>query len=107
MHLPVVDRGEDAVERYSVLNCFFFIDAAMIIFLDFDGVLHPSPSGYQGIFCHLERFETVMREHPYIRIVISSSWRETYPWDVCTGIFSTDVQGRIIGMTPTIPSGVR
>jgi hypothetical protein len=73
----------------------------MIIFLDFDGVLHPTPSGEQGIFCHLERFENILRQFPLVCIVISSSWRLTYPEDVIVGIFSDDVQDRIIGMTPS------
>ncbi len=72
----------------------------MIIFLDFDGVLHPSPSGERGIFFHLDRFEAVLREFPFVKVVISSSWREGYPEDVVTGIFSEDIQRRILGITP-------
>lgn len=74
----------------------------MILFLDFDGVLHPSPSGELGIFCHLERFEAILRAHPTVEFVISSSWRLTYPEDVIVGIFADDIQSRIIGMTPEI-----
>lgn len=72
----------------------------MIIFLDFDGVLHPIPSVENDMFCHLERFEIVLREFPFVKIVISSSWREAYPADVITAIFSEDIQQRILGMTP-------
>lgn len=72
----------------------------MIIFLDFDGVLHPRPVDRRGIFCHLPNLEEILREFPYIKIVISSSWREVYPFDVLTEIFSIDIQERILGGTP-------
>lgn len=72
----------------------------MIIFLDFDGVLHPAPSGEHGLFCHLDRFEAVLREFPFVKVVISSSWREGYPEDIVIGIFSEDIQRRILGITP-------
>jgi len=75
----------------------------MIIFLDFDGVLHPVPADMRGLFCHLPRLEALLRQHPHVQIVISSSWRETYPWgDVILEIFSPDIRPRIVGMTPTL-----
>lgn len=72
----------------------------MIIFLDFDGVLHPRPNDWRGKFCHLERLERVLREYPNVQLVISSSWRDTYPLDVITALFSDDIQPRILGTTP-------
>lgn len=49
----------------------------MILFLDFDGVLHPQ---YEDqvvpayvAFCHLSRFERVMRDFPAVQVVISST----------------------------------
>jgi hypothetical protein len=49
----------------------------MILFLDFDGVLHPEYDGQAApadvVFCHLPRFEAVMRDHPEVEIVISST----------------------------------
>ena len=74
----------------------------MIIFLDFDGVLHAIPSGENGRFFHIDRIEAIVREFPFLKIVISSSWREVYPEDVVVGIFSEDIQQSIIGMTPII-----
>lgn len=57
----------------------------MILFLDFDGVLHPEYDGQATpadvVFCHLPRFEAVMRDHPEVEIVISSMWREQFPLD--------------------------
>ena len=56
----------------------------MILFLDFDGVLHPlhdnvpTPENHDNVptpadqlFCYLPRFEAVMRDFPMVKIVIS------------------------------------
>ena len=71
----------------------------MILFLDFDGVLH-------GVgrpkFENLPRLEAVLRDFPEIDVVISSSWRESYSWDVIVDFFAEDLQPRIVGMTPVI-----
>lgn len=72
----------------------------MVIFLDFDGVLHSSPAGERGHFFHLARVENIFREFPSLMVVISSSWREAYPSEVILGLFSEDIQDRILGMTP-------
>ncbi len=72
----------------------------MILFLDFDGVLHPIPTDARGHFCHLPRLEEFLRKHEQVQVVVSSSWREAYPWEVIVEIFAADVQSRIIDMTP-------
>jgi hypothetical protein len=74
----------------------------MIIFLDFDGCLHPSPPDNRGYFCHLERFESVLRDFPSVSVVISSSWREVRPADELIEFFSEDIQERIVGFTPVL-----
>jgi hypothetical protein len=78
----------------------------MIIFLDFDGVLHPecdgSPVPEEMAFCHLQRFESVMRDFPAVEIVISSTWRYQFPIEKLKAWFSEDIQARIIGTTPLI-----
>ena len=80
----------------------------MILFLDFDGVLHPEYDGEAtpadiAAFCHLPRFEAVMRDHPDVEIVISSTWREYLPLDALRARFSADIAARIIGATPVTP----
>ncbi len=79
----------------------------MILFLDFDGVLHPEYEG-QAVptdvaFCCLHRFEAIMRDHPTVEIVISSTWRVQFSLDGLRARFSADIAARIIGATPTIP----
>ena len=76
----------------------------MILFLDFDGVLHPQYDGQQVplevVFCHLSRFEAVMRCFPNVDIVISSTWREQFDLSSLRARFSSDIALRIIGVTP-------
>lgn len=71
----------------------------MILFLDFDGVLHPLDRK-DGVFTHLPRFERVMRDHPDIDVVVSSAWREVHSLETLRAFFAPDIGGRIIGSTP-------
>jgi len=79
----------------------------MILFLDFDGVLHPEFEGQAApaeiAFCHLPRFEAIMRDYPAIEIVISSMWREQFPLETLRARFSSDIAARIVGATPIFP----
>jgi hypothetical protein len=76
----------------------------MILFLDFDGVLHPFPtigrSGEADLFRSLHLLEDVLRQVPDIEVVISSSWREGHSFDELRGYFSEDLRERIVGTTP-------
>ena len=73
----------------------------MILFLDFDGVLHPEPCFDQKmLFCFLPRLESVLRDYPQIKIVISSTWRESRSLRELQNLFSVDIAQRVIGVTP-------
>jgi len=74
----------------------------MIIFLDFDGVLHPRAPGKKGLFSNLARLEALLREYEFIEIVISSTWREDMPIEKLKEIFSHDIRPRVIGITPVL-----
>jgi hypothetical protein len=73
---------------------------SMIIFLDFDGVLHPEPCREEQFFCHLPKLEALLREFPAVRIVISSSWRNDRTLAELRAFFSPDIAAKIIGCTP-------
>jgi len=72
----------------------------MMLFLDFDGVLHPSPGPTD--FCRLPLLESWLRTHPDVNIIISSSWREVMDMEVLQHIFSEDLQHRVIDKCPLI-----
>lgn len=73
----------------------------MILFLDFDGVLHPVGSTEKMYFSKLHILEQFLREEALCwRVVISSSWREYYSWQYLLQIFSEDLRKRFIGITP-------
>jgi hypothetical protein len=81
----------------------------MLIFLDIDGVLIPDrrheTSGAPADIMKfnsacLNQFENVLRSYPNARVVISSSWREIFPFEVMPPLFSPDIASRIIGFTP-------
>lgn len=73
----------------------------MILFLDFDGVLHPEPCfDRANLFCFLPRLESVLTDFPEVQIVISSTWRENQTLDLIRSYFSEPIQYRVIGVTP-------
>lgn len=79
-----------------------------LLFIDFDGCLHPNfprrdrSDQENAMFSYLPRLEAVLRDHPDWKLVISSSWRESFPWDVVIGAFSPEIAKRILGPTPVI-----
>lgn len=74
----------------------------MILFLDFDGVLHPFHRP-NGALVLLPEFERVVRDYPRLDIVISSSWRTGYSLEELRAFFSDDIAERIIDVTPVLP----
>lgn len=81
----------------------------MWIFLDIDGVLVPEKKFDQPVSeadfrkfdpqC-LQAFEDVIRQFPQAKIVITSSWREIYPFEVIHPLFSLDIAHQVKGVTP-------
>ncbi len=71
----------------------------MILFLDFDGVLHPLDTEDE-LFTSLPLLEAVLREASHVEVVISSAWREHHPLDELRGFFGPDLRPRIIDVTP-------
>lgn len=74
-----------------------------LLFLDFDGVLHPQydgqPTPADELFCHARRFEVVLRDFPTVEIVISSMWRYHFTLIQLRSHFADDIQSRIIDTT--------
>lgn len=72
----------------------------MILFLDFDGTTHPIPCKDRDFFSCLPRVEKVLRDYPYILVVISSLWRSEQSLEMLRSYFSEDIRPRVIGTTP-------
>lgn len=74
----------------------------MILFLDFDGVLHPEPLYDESqLFCRRPLLEDCLRQFPDVSIVISSTWRDNRTLDELRELFSEDIGRRIVGVTPS------
>ena len=78
----------------------------MIVFLDFDGVVHPQGHATRAsAFCRLPLIEEVFREFALVSIVISSAWRmrDKHPDGALLDLrqyFSPDIAERVVGVTP-------
>lgn len=72
----------------------------MILFLDFDGVLHPVKSEIDNIFCHFPALEAFLnREEPSWRIVLSTSWREPHSMNELLDFIPESLHCRVLGAT--------
>ena len=85
----------------------------VVLFLDFDGVLHHffpvagAPDADNRHFAFVPAFEAAVRACPCeVDIVIASTWRVKYPLEAMRAYFSPDIAARIIGITPRVGSGM-
>lgn len=67
-----------------------------VIFLDFDGVLHPKMN---GSFELTSNFLTILDHFPSAAVVISSSWKDGLTKDALINIFGQQYVNRVIGKT--------
>lgn len=77
----------------------------ILIFLDIDGVLHPHEHYRQAYFSCLPRLEALLHAYPGVKIVVTSSWRESFDLHELRRFFSTEMAPRVIGLTPCIDDG--
>ena len=71
-----------------------------ILFLDFDGVLHPEHCHESRHFCCLPILEDALRQVPECQIVITSTWRLEQSYETLRKRFSPDIAAMIEGVTP-------
>jgi len=79
----------------------------MVLFLDFDGVLHEYDADKQNLLRHVPKLTEVLREYPDIDVVIDSEWRKTESLSQLVSYFPSDVIGRFVGVTGTDSVGLR
>jgi hypothetical protein len=74
-----------------------------ILFLDFDGVLHPVGGGVKQ-FTQLPLLEALLRDPAFagVSIVVSSTWRELHSLKRLQQFFNDDLRARVIGVTPVL-----
>lgn len=84
----------------------------MILFLDFDGVLHPffplpdRTDEENAYFAYWPRLLAVLDDHPCVEIVVSSSWRLISP-EKWHAEVPESLKQRIAGKTPEIVQKTR
>lgn len=71
-----------------------------ILFLDFDGVLHPQLTSISELFGRLPLFEEWLVSRPLVDVVISSSWRLAYDLEELRSFFSEGLRARVVDVTP-------
>ena len=74
----------------------------MLLFLDFDGVLHPVSGTPTFNPDSMRELETVIEQFPSLKIVITSSWREEKSLDELVKLLGPGLGQRVIGTTPII-----
>ena len=82
----------------------------MIIFLDFDGVLHPffplpdNTDEQNAHFCDVPALAGVLARHPDVKVVVTSSWRNKYDIPELKKLLGPVVGARVVGKTPSVQS---
>ena len=71
-----------------------------ILFLDFDGVLHPEHCHESRHFCCLPILEDALRQVAECQVVITSTWRLEKSYEDLLQRFSPDIAAMIDGVTP-------
>lgn len=77
----------------------------VVVFLDFDGVLHPMPSWQHEVLQQMPVLADVLRQFPGVEVVISSSWREHYSLEEMKEFFAEDIRHLVVGVTPVLRQG--
>lgn len=73
----------------------------MILFLDYDGVLHPDPClDASRLFEHAPRLEAVLADFPEVGVVLSTAWRTKFSEHDLLAPLPESMRQRILGQTP-------
>ena len=75
-------------------------DGRLIVFLDFDGVLHPDPCRDDQLFENAPRLARALEEFPETSVVLSTSWRTFMNLEQLVVPLDAELSRRVIGVTP-------
>ena len=67
-----------------------------LLYLDFDGVLHPATGN--DLFCRMHLLEEALIGKD-CQIIISSSWRFHHPFEYLQSLFPESLRGQVAGVT--------
>ena len=100
--IPFRNSNVTLVERDAALDGSG-LNFDHVIFLDFDGVLHPESCPERENFCFLPNFCEAFREadpNAKVPLVISSLWRHHCTLSQIRDYFPAHVASQIVGVTP-------
>lgn len=73
----------------------------MVLFLDYDGVLHPDPCRERSrLFEHAPALAEALMPFENLDIVLSTAWRTELDEDVLVSHLPQSLRGRVAGCTP-------
>ena len=73
----------------------------MILFLDYDGVLHPDPCPSSSrLFENASRLSQAVADYPEVAVVLSTSWRMARPFVDLLLPLPRTLRSRVLGVTP-------
>lgn len=80
-----------------------------LLFLDFDGVLHPETAAEAELFSQRTLLWELLLAELSLGVVISSTWRGSFSLTEMTGLLTAGggefLADRILGATPDLPAG--
>jgi len=89
-------------EEWPAIRPQFDAEPRVIVFLDFDGVLHPDPClEATRLFENAPRLAQALEDFPEVALVLSTAWRHTRPYEQLLEPLPAPLRERIIGSTPT------
>lgn len=100
------------IEDVSILNSALASTATMILFLDFDGVLHPETAlSTRADFQHRPLLWRILREVPEVKVVFATSWRNSHTLEELVSLVTTgggeDLVKRFVGVNPVVDKASR
>lgn len=79
----------------------------MILFLDFDGVLHPETiERYDELFCRCSHLWSVLEAVPSVEVVFTTTWRHKHRFEELVALVTAGggeyLASRFVGATPDV-----
>jgi HAD domain in Swiss Army Knife RNA repair proteins len=88
------------IEEWAAIRPQFGTDF-VIVFLDFDGVLHPDPClDAARLFENASRLVDALSDFPEVVLVLSTAWRHSGTYEQLLVLLPEPLRGRVIGVTP-------